>query len=475
MIPYLARLMFLTLIYFKEVDMEKYFIGVDVSKGYADFVIIDRNKNIIEPDFQLDDTFEGHQLLYKFLQKFLLSHPGTDLFVAVESTGGYENNWFEAIKNFTRDLPIHIARVNPKGISHNSKAAMRRVTTDRTSAFNIAEYQIHHPEKLIYNQDDQFNTLRRLLTTIRMMVKAKTQFFNELETLLYTANPELMTYRKNSTPNWLLQILRRFPDAESLAHASVEELSRIPYVTVTRAKTIIENAQNSIASANDEMTKVAIVSLVDSIIDFDKKINHQIKLIEDKVDMPQVELLCSFNSIGVISAIELLIEIGCIERFRTVKHLASFFGLHPVFKESGDGASGIRMSKQGRRKPRATLYMVALAAIRWNPLIQKVYQRELKKGKVKMAAIGVCMHKILRIVYGMLKKNSPFDPAIDEKNQRKNARKSNFTENNKIRRYQKENLDAPISRKQTIKRKERNQSQSDNITKYEIMDIAPYY
>jgi hypothetical protein len=35
------------------------------------------------------------------------------------------------------------------------------------------------------------------------------------------------------------------------------------------------------------------------------------------------------------------------------------------------------------------------------------------------AAMGVCKHKILRIVYGMLKNNTMFDPDIDTVNQKK--------------------------------------------------------
>ncbi|HYA13432.1 MAG TPA: hypothetical protein VEF33_03735 [Syntrophales bacterium] len=37
--------------------MQNYYLGSDVSKGYADFVILDAHKQIVEPNFQLDDTF----------------------------------------------------------------------------------------------------------------------------------------------------------------------------------------------------------------------------------------------------------------------------------------------------------------------------------------------------------------------------------------------------------------------------------
>ena len=36
------------------------FLGVDVSKGYADFTLLDPDKNQLEKVFQLDDTRKGH-------------------------------------------------------------------------------------------------------------------------------------------------------------------------------------------------------------------------------------------------------------------------------------------------------------------------------------------------------------------------------------------------------------------------------
>ena len=37
--------------------MTSYYLGIDVSKGYADFVILDSHKQPVKDSFQLDDTF----------------------------------------------------------------------------------------------------------------------------------------------------------------------------------------------------------------------------------------------------------------------------------------------------------------------------------------------------------------------------------------------------------------------------------
>ena len=79
--------------------MEHYYLGIDVSKGYADFVILNDKKQPIEANFQLDDTFDGHCHLYEILCTFCEDHPECMIYAAVESTGGYENNWLVTFKS----------------------------------------------------------------------------------------------------------------------------------------------------------------------------------------------------------------------------------------------------------------------------------------------------------------------------------------------------------------------------------------
>ncbi|RKY52958.1 MAG: hypothetical protein DRP89_06875 [Candidatus Neomarinimicrobiota bacterium] len=216
------------------------------------------------------------------------------------------------------------------------------------------------------------------------------------------------------------------------------------------------------------MTQDTIKTIAGEILRLKKLIKMQDQLIVKNYSFRELELMKTFKTIGDLSAVGLLIEIGAVERFPTVKHLSSFFGVHPVFKISGDGIKGVRMSKEGRKQPRAILFMVTLAAIQRNPLIKEIYIKNLQKGKSKMDAIGVCMHKILRIIYGMLKNNQPFDPEIDRRNRERNLQKKNTTEINISRRFQQPDENAPISRRQNKKRKEQEMSQNGNTVMHEI-------
>ena len=452
--------------------MKKFYLGCDVSKGYADFVILNESKKTVEPNFQLDETFAGHLRLFEKLQGFFKNNPDAVIYAAVESTGGYENNWFEFLAKLRETFKLKVARLNPTGVTFNGKADLNRNTTDKISAHNVAKYMIEHPEKVAYQTQSYFGSLRKQWVFVKMLVKQCTQLLNQLESLVYSANPEILTYCKDGVPDWVLTLLARYPTASKLANARPATVSKIPYVSNKRAEELIHKAKFSIASAKDNITAQLITATVSQIVHLKKAIKTQEAIMKKECAMPEVELLKTFKGIGDYSAIGLILEIQAIERFSSVKKLASFFGIHPVYKTSGDGKKGFRMSKVGRKEPRKILYMVTLSAIKSNPLIRSIYEEKVENGMEKMAAVGLCMHKILRIIYGMLKNKTAFDPEIDINNRNKKQTTQKNTDD-KNRRYQEFDDNAPVSRRQAKKRVERMQSHSNNITKCGIKQPAP--
>lgn len=439
--------------------MKKYFLGCDVSKGYADFIILDSDKSIIENNFQLDDTFRGHNQLYSILTEFYQKHPHSFVLSAVESTGGYENNWFNTLSKLGELLNISVVRLNPLGVSHSQRALLNRAVTDEISAKNIAEYLINHQNKIQPVTNSYYASLRKQWVFVKLLVKQRVQLLNQLESIVYTANTEVLTYCKHSTPKWLLHVLKQYPTANRLARANVTSLTKIPYVSREKAENLIAKAKLSISSSTDKITEAIIKATVEQILQLTKTIAHHEKQMADRCNITEVKLLESFKGIATYSAVGLILEIGAIERFSSSKKLASFFGLHPTLKSSGDGFAAVRMSKKGRREPRLILFNVARTAINCNPLIKEIYEKHLKRGMPKMAAIGCVMHKILRIVFGMLKNKQNYDPDIDKKNRDKSVPKKISVKPSKARRYQGYDKQAPVSRKQNKKRKEEKKSQ----------------
>lgn len=436
--------------------MNNFYLGGDVSKGYSDFVIINEDKDIIEPNLQLDDNFNGHNELERILNDFFIQNPNAVIYAGVESTGGYENNWFNLFKKLSaRGIKISVARVNPKGTNHNSQAELNRITTDKVSAKNIAEYLINHKKKINYDKTDLFFPVRKQWKFIRMLAKQKTQLYNQLESLLYIANPELLSFCKHGYPQWLLKVLMRYPTAKHLSRAKRAILESIPYLSSQRAEELIKNANSSIASSTDNTTAKLIKNTIEQITYMEKMYKLQLDSLTKIFPLPdEVQILKSFKGIDDYSAMGLLMNIGSIDNFHSTKKIASQFGLHPIYKQSGDGTWGMHMSKQGSAEVRHILYNSTTCAIVHNPLIKEIYAHYLSKGFNKMSAIGACMHKILRVVFGMLKNREKFNPGKDRALREKSSiRKSKSADSDRNRRYQPLNTQAPISRRQAKKRK----------------------
>ena len=315
------------------------------------------------------------------------------------------------------------------------------------------------------------------ITTITfwdVTTKQRTQFKNQLKGLLYSSNPELLRYGQSETPAWFLSVAVKYPSAARLKRAKTGTLAKIPYVTLKKAQQLVSDAKRSVASATDTTTERLIVATAQQIIHLNKTIDTQTRRMIEACALPEVELLKTFAGISDKSAIGLMIEIQTVERFANAKKLASFFGVHPVYKKSGDGVGGIKMSKQGRKQPRHILYMSALVAIKCNPLIKQIYEKHQKNGKHNMSAMGICMHKILRIIYGMLKHKRAFDPKIDIANQHRSVPERNAApRRDNARRFQAYDIKAPVSRRQAVKRLERDRSHSVLDTKIGITEPIP--
>ena len=82
-------------------------------------------------------------------------------------------------------------------------------------------------------------------------------------------------------------------------------------------------------------------------------------------------------------------------------------GVAPFNRDSGT-LRGKRAVWGGRSRVRGVLYMGALTATRWNPVIRDFYQKLLAAGKPKKLALVACMRKLLVILNAMLKHGAPW-------------------------------------------------------------------
>ena len=118
------------------------------------------------------------------------------------------------------------------------------------------------------------------------------------------------------------------------------------------------------------------------------------------------ELLQSVPGVGPVVTSTLLAslpELGIL----TNKQIAALVGVAPLNRDSGT-LRGRRTVWGGRAQVRAVLYMSAIVAARFNPVIRAFYQRLCATGKAKKVALTACMRKLLTILNAMLKHRTPW-------------------------------------------------------------------
>jgi len=453
-------------------QIESYgFLGGDVSKGMCNFVLEKGTGEELESNFQLDDNIEGHKTLYALLKIWKEKHELKKIVVGVESTGGYENNWYKNLRNRSKLLGLEVFRINPKRIYHEGKTEGRRSITDGVSCQIIAGYMRKNYGKKDLElkrmavedaKQEQTDGLKTLYRYIKKLTEQNTRKKNILEKLLYSSMPEIMSVKSEEYSNWFLELLVKYPSKEEILSAGIEGLTSISHLSDKKARLILSTLKESVGLKMDININVAIMEYAEDIQHITKKINRLKKQIaesakEDKSRGEEMDRLNSIRGLADYSTLGILLEIGSVARFESAGSLVTYFGINPTVKQSGDKHYKVGMSKDGSPHARAILFTAAENVRNHEPYFRSIYDRQIRSGKSYRSAIGVVMSKLTRVIYGMLKTKTDFDAGVDIYNQTKKEQgvlKTEKQKEKKERRYQKESSKAPISSRQQKKRKQ---------------------
>jgi transposase len=172
--------------------------------------------------------------------------------------------------------------------------------------------------------------------------------------------------------------------------------------------------QNRLRDTTDALVRASLEVLLTAIATQLEAVERQItELLAAHASMQaRLVLLTSIVGIGAVTAAKVLAEFGDLETYPSAKAAAADAGLTPSHYESGTSVRRRpKLSKIGKADIRAALYYPALTAMRWCPVIRAFADRLAARGKPKKVIIGAVMRKLVHICYGVLKHQTPYDPA----------------------------------------------------------------
>jgi transposase len=150
-----------------------------------------------------------------------------------------------------------------------------------------------------------------------------------------------------------------------------------------------------------------ILYLQKLLTDLDTDIDDTIR--SSPVWREKEELLISVPGVAQKTArvlIAELPELGALDRRR----IASLVGVAPMNRDSGS-MRGKRRVQGGRATVRSALYMAAVAAVRWNPVLSETYKRLRKIGKPPKVALIAVLRRLLVILNAILRDQTPWRTA----------------------------------------------------------------
>ena len=154
--------------------------------------------------------------------------------------------------------------------------------------------------------------------------------------------------------------------------------------------------------------KEHITWLEEELDKIDQELHQQLEA--SPVWREKEDLLRSFKGIGPVTSTTLLADLPELGQLNRQK-IAALVGVAPFNCDSGK-MKGKRMIWGGRACVRNALYMAAISASRFNPVIKAFYDRLIKAGKLHKVAIVACMRKMLTILNAMIRSNKSWQPNL---------------------------------------------------------------
>jgi transposase len=200
------------------------------------------------------------------------------------------------------------------------------------------------------------------------------------------------------------------PEPRPLADADSQSLAEL----IARRRQVVEMLgmeSNRLRHARNprvqRMLNASLTTLKAQLAELDRHIDDSVK--RSPIWRAADDLLKSVPGVGDVTARTLIAdlpELGKLDRRR----LAALVGVAPINRDSGQ-MRGKRTIAGGRSDVRNALYMAALAAIRWNPVISKHYQSLVERGRPKKVALVACMRRLLGILNAIMRAKTPWQCA----------------------------------------------------------------
>ncbi|MCM3292503.1 IS110 family transposase [Paenibacillus sp. MER 180] len=387
------------------------YVGVDLHKQHHTAVIIDCwNQKLGEIKFYNKPS--AFSQLEKKLKKYMKN--GLSVVYGLEDVGGYGR----ALAVYLNEKGCWVKEVNAKLANARRKSHVTVQKSDSWDAECVAKVlRDELPNLPDAKPVDLYWAISQLVTQRKWQAKNLSGIVKRLHQQLGYHYPSYKKFFSEIDGKTALAFWHKYPSSRHLSGVVTEELAKYLRklsnngLSIKKAEQILHLIAEDGDTYRDFQDKrdFLVKRLVRSIRFYKKELTR----IEQEIEGVMKELglqLESMTGIDVVTAAELVAEIGDIHRFSNPDKLARFAGVAPISVGSGDKHRNYK-SKQGNRELHDIIKALAIRQIAVtrgkreprNPYFYFYYEQKMATGKTKQQAIVCIMRKLVNVIYYLMK------------------------------------------------------------------------
>lgn len=392
--------------------MKSLVFGVDVDSKACQICVKDLSKRTL-----LNQKIHNLELTAFVENRLIKAFPPQETLVVMESTG---KSYYLFPKHVFERFGYEVRVENPRFISRFAESlSVRGKKTDKYDAEVLALYGIErclNSYKVSYLPNDLKSTVRHWAKLRKVKQEVEGHAFSQALVVFPLIDEVFGGSPLKSKIG--RAVLKRFSGWHELASFSYDELVLFLGEQVKRGRGKKEFAQRllkyaELISRSGYIPSEKSVELLKFALEELEKFEAFLSWMEEYLisigdNIEEVMLLRTIPGIGPLSSVVLYAEIGDIERFKDRDDLWAYFGMDPRNQENGETIrKSSRISRAGISYVRGILYMTAFSLTRKGGPYCETYWELRRKGKSHKEALIVIAHKIVRIIYSVLKKKEP--------------------------------------------------------------------
>ena len=324
----------------------KHFIGIDVSKKWLDFAIVEQNQIVF--NLQTENSKAGIQSFIKQVKR----EKSIEIELSVccmEHTGIYNNHALEYLHKKKANIWLE------SGFQIKQSSGLQRGKNDKVDAQRIALYayknreeiKLWKPKREVVQQLKHLTTLRSRLINVSKQIK--------------TPLKEIQGFMSKKIIN------------------QTERLSRNTLKSVVKDLKAVEREIHIIIEADPELNRL-------------------------------FNIITSITGIGAITASEIIVSTNEFNDITCAKKFACYSGVAPFEYQSGSSIRGkTRVSQMGNKTIKTLLHLSALTAVSYNPELKTYYQRKVEEGKNKMSILNAVRNKLIHRIFACVRQNRMYE------------------------------------------------------------------